>query len=119
MNFFNEIKNDLEIFDSFSKYEYFPNNFFANEIMPLTVKRTFNQAIKVLNAIIKQYVKKGNYELSYIIIEMARELNSPEEAKRIERELDKNKKKLEAKLIEHNLTLNDIKDGERRLKFLL
>ena len=119
MNFFNEIKNDLEIFDSFSKYEYFPNNFFANEIMPLTVKRTFNQAIKVLNAIIKQYVKKGNYELSYIIIEMARELNSPEEAKRIERELEKNKEKLKAKLIEHNLTLNDIKDGERRLKFLL
>ena len=34
-------------------------------------------------------------------------------------ELEKNKEKLKAKLIEHNLTLNDIKDGERRLKFLL
>lgn len=119
MNYFTEIKNDLESFDNFSKYEYFPNNYFSNVIMPLTVKRTFNQAIKVLNAIIKQYIKKGNYELSYIIIEMARELNSSEEAGRIKRELDKNKKKLEENLKEHNLTLDDIKGGENRLKFLL
>lgn len=119
MNYFSEVKNDLEVFDKFSKYEYFPNNFFSDAIMSLTVKRTFNQAVKVLNGIIKQYIKKDNYELSHIIIEMARELNSEEEKKRIERELNANEKKFKENLEKYGLTKEDIKGGENRLKFLL
>ncbi|MBD5423083.1 MAG: type II CRISPR RNA-guided endonuclease Cas9 [Mycoplasma sp.] len=103
--------------DKFSKFKYFPENFFKDEIMPLTVKRTFNQTIKVLNGILKQYSK--NYELSHIIIELARELNSKEEADKITRELNKNKKHLEERLKFHGISEEDIKKGENRLKFLL
>lgn len=116
MHFFNENEN-TQLIDEFSKYKYFPNNYFQNSSMPLTVKRTFNQTTKVLNAILKKYSK--DYELSYIIIELARELNSKEEASKIERELAKNRKKLEQRLHHYNISEDDIKGGENRLKFLL
>ncbi|MHA0315872.1 type II CRISPR RNA-guided endonuclease Cas9 [Mesomycoplasma ovipneumoniae] len=46
---------------------------FENEILPLSVKQTFEQAIAVLNKIIKKYSK--DYEISGIFIEIPREKN--------------------------------------------
>lgn len=94
--------HNLKKINSFSKVfyqkdgktvkKYFPKNIFSDEIMPLSVKRTFEQAINVLNAILKQYVYSGDYELKNITIELARELNSSEEKKKIEEANKKNEK---------------------------
>lgn len=116
MHYFNELSETRIQDDKFKKYKFFPSNFFEKEIMPSTVKRTFNQATKVLNAILKKY---ENYQLSHIIIELARELNSAKEAANIEQELNTNKKFFEKKLEEHGLNKEDLKGGTKRLKFLL
>lgn len=116
MHFFNEETN-RDWRDEFSKYKYFPNNYFENIAMPLTVKRTFNQTVKVLNAILKEYEKK--YDLTHIIIELARELNSAEEAKRIENQLSKNKREFEKILELHGLDEHDVNNGDKRLKLIL
>ena len=116
MTYFNE-NNPRTKNSKFSKYKYFPANIFENEVMPGTVKRTFNQAIKVLNAILKSK-KYQEYELSHIIIELARELNSEEEKNRITNELTSNKKYLDTMMEEHGVKQEQLK-GENRLKFLL
>lgn len=116
MNYFLESENHREKLDRFSKYKFFPENYFENQIMPSTVKRTFNQATKVLNGILKKY---QDYEISHIVIEMARELNSKEEADRITRELNKNKKFIDERMKFHGITEDQLKGGEKRLKFLL
>ena len=117
MAFFTDRHTENTNDTQFSKYKYFPENLFKNEAMSATVKRTFNQATKVLNAILKNK-KYQEYELSYIIIEMARELNSEEEKARIERELNSNKKFLDEMLKFHHVEIEQLK-GENRLKFLL
>lgn len=116
MTYFNE-NNPRTKDTKFSKYKYFPDNIFENEVMSGTVKRTFNQAIKVLNAILKSK-KYQEYELSHIIIELARELNSEEEKNRITNELTSNKKYLDTMMEEHGVKQEQLK-GENRLKFLL
>ena len=117
MAFFTDHHTENTNDTQFNKYKYFPENLFKNEVMSATVKRTFNQATKVLNAILKNK-KYQEYELSYIIIEMARELNSEEEKARIESELKRNKAFLEEMLKFHNVEIEQLK-GENRLKFLL
>lgn len=116
MHYFSENEN-TQLANEFIKYKYFPNNYFQNTSMPLAVKRTFNQTMKVLNAILKKYSK--DYELSHIIIELARDLNSEDESKKIEREIANNRKKFEQRLRHYNISEDDIKGGENRLKFLL
>ena len=116
MAYFNE-NNPRTKDTKFGKYKYFPTNIFKNEAMPGTVKRTFNQAIKVLNAILKSK-KYQEYELSHIVIELARELNSEEEKNKITRELASNKKYLDTMMEEHGVQQEQLK-GENRLKFLL
>ncbi|WP_033160006.1 type II CRISPR RNA-guided endonuclease Cas9 [Mycoplasmoides alvi] len=117
MNFFEENVNHLQK-SIFANYTYFPENYFANEIMPLTVKRAFNQTTKVLNEILRKYSKK--YELAYVMVEMARELNSKEVKEEIKNELKRNKSYLE-KQIDRHPEVNEelLKKGENRLKFLL
>ena len=116
MAYFNE-NNPRGKDTKFNKYKYFPANIFEDEIMPKTVKRTFNQAIKVLNAILKSK-KYQEYELSHIIVELARELNSEEEKNRITKELKNNKQYLDTMVKEHGIKKEQLK-GENRLKFLL
>ena len=118
MNFFQENKENNQQDKIFEKYKYFPNNYFENEIMPLTVKRTFNQTIKVLNSIL-QNKKYSKYQISHIFIELAREMNSKDEKKNIENELRQNKKYLENKIKEFGVDESRLKYGENRLKFLL
>ena len=118
MNFFQENKENNQQDKIFEKYKYFPNNYFENEIMPLTVKRTFNQTIKVLNSIL-QNKKYSKYQISHIFIELAREMNSKDEKKNIENELRQNKKYLENKIKEFGVDESRLKYGENRIKFLL
>ena len=56
---------------------YIPTNFLENEILSVNVRRTFIQAINVINKIIHRY--KNKYDLSDIVIEMAREKNSQQQ----------------------------------------
>ena len=118
MNYFQE-KLDHQISGGeFAKYKYFPNNLFENEMMSATVKRSFNQAIKVLNGIL-QNKKYRDYEISHIFVELAREMNSKDEKDKIDRELKSNKKYLEELMTFHKVTEDELKRGENRLKFLL
>lgn len=119
MNYFQE-KSDLSILDTFnfSKLKYFPENIFKDEIMSSTVKRTFNQAIKILNAILKNK-KYRNYEISHVFVELAREMNSQDEKQKIDQELRKNKKYLEEQMKRYDVSEDMLKRGENRLKFLL
>lgn len=119
MQYFSETMDKRPQKNNFEKYKFFPENYFKDEIMSLTVKRAFNQSTKVLNALIKRYTIQKKYDLSHIIIELARELNSAEEKERIDRENKNNKKFLEDKMKEFNLTEDALKKGENRLKFLL
>ncbi|MDF9627632.1 type II CRISPR RNA-guided endonuclease Cas9 [Mesomycoplasma ovipneumoniae] len=59
--------------------KYLNSFIFKDEILPPSVKQTFEQAIAVLNKIIKKYSK--DYEISGIFIEIPREKND-EEAKK-------------------------------------
>ena len=116
MGYFTQNHNNKSETSQSNKYKFFPsNNTFQNEAMSATVKRTFNQAIKVLNAILKKF---KNYHPSYIIVELARELNSAEEKNRINNELAKNEKYLFEKMEFHGVDKEQLK-GVNRLKFLL
>lgn len=120
MNYFQE-KLDHQIINGeseFKKYKYFPNNLFEKEMMSATVKRSFNQAIKVLNGIIKNK-KYRDYEISHIFVELAREMNSKEEKEKIDKELKSNKKYLSELMEFHKVTEDELKRGDNRLKFLL
>ena len=110
-----KIQNKNNQFDKCDRF--FPRNIFQNEAMPATVKRTFNQAVKVLNAIL-QNKKFHDYQLSHIIVELARELNSEKEKNRIKNELEENKKYLSEKMRFHGINDDQLK-GANRLKFLL
>ena len=114
--FFNEeIQFDNTIF---KKFKYFPENYFKDEIMPSTVKRTFNQAIKVLNSILSNK-KYKNYEISNIVIEMARDLNSEEEREKIDKEMRANANRLTKLKKYYGVTDDRLLKGENKIKFLL
>lgn len=70
------LKNSLQ--SSFEGYEYIPVGFLNEEIYNPIVRRSVNQSIRVVNAIIKKYG-----DLEAIIIEMPRETNEKEEKKKL------------------------------------
>ncbi|NLX62543.1 MAG: type II CRISPR RNA-guided endonuclease Cas9 [Tissierellia bacterium] len=78
MNILMERGLKKSIQDSFKGYKYIPEGFLDEEIYNPVVRRAANQAIKIVNAIMKKY---GDMEA--IIIEMPRETNEKEEKKRI------------------------------------
>ncbi|MBQ5492757.1 MAG: type II CRISPR RNA-guided endonuclease Cas9, partial [Mycoplasmataceae bacterium] len=82
-----ELKNTSEYFyDDLQKVRksndklkgyYIKKDFLNKEFLSVNVKRTFIQAVNVINKIVHRYKKE--YDLSDIVIEMAREKNSSEE----------------------------------------
>lgn len=73
--------------ESFKKYKYIPEGFLDEEIYNPVVRRSINQSIKLINALIKRYG-----EMEAIIIEMPRETNQLDEKKKIEKMQADNKK---------------------------
>ncbi len=109
---YNTEKNQMQILseqgilksqvDKFKQYKTIPSKELLDDIYNPVVKRSINQSVKVINAIIKKY---GDPE--EIIIEMAREKNSDEKKKqennfqkKYEQELGGIIKELESKGIE-------------------
>lgn len=78
MNFLIEKGIKKSVQDSFKDYKYIPVGFLNEEIYNPVVRRSVNQSIRVINAIIKRY---GSLEA--IVIEMPRETNEKEEKKKI------------------------------------
>lgn len=62
---------------SFDKYKYIPEGFLNDDIYNPVVRRSVNQSIKIINAIIKKYG-----DLEAIVIEMPRETNNEIEKKK-------------------------------------
>lgn len=91
----NIIKTNLISCNDFEGKKYFPNNHFKDEIMPPNVKRIFQQATNVFNSILKKYVYKNKFELDFITIELAREINSADEKKKFSKLNDENEKFLD------------------------
>ncbi len=118
MNYFQESREFRGNNSEYENLKYLPNTAFKVEAMPLTVKRTFNQAIKVLNEIL-QNKKYSEYEISHIFIELAREMNSVDEAAKIDKELKNNQNQFEKLLEFHNITKDDLNGKNKRIKFLL
>ena len=87
MNFLIDKGIVKNIQNSFEGYKYIPTGFLNKEIYNPVVKRSINQAIGVINAIIKRYG-----ELEAIIIEMPRETNEKEVKKKIA-DMQKNNEK--------------------------
>jgi len=78
--------------DNFSKYKYIPVGFLNDEIYNPVVKRSINQSIEIVNAIIKKYG-----DLEAIVIEMPRETNEEDERKKLQKiQGDNEKEKKEA-----------------------
>lgn len=98
MNFLMEkgIKKSME--NKFQGYKYIPVGFLDDEIYNPVVRRSVNQSIKIINAILKRYG-----ELEAIIIEMPREDNEKDEKKRIQ-EIQKNNE------LEKNEALNRVRN---------
>ncbi|MBQ5492750.1 MAG: type II CRISPR RNA-guided endonuclease Cas9, partial [Mycoplasmataceae bacterium] len=114
--FYNNIKKNREKNYNLNGW-YLPKNLFKDEILSVNAKRTFLQAIKVINQIIHLY--KNEYDLQDVIIEMAREKNSKEQKKFIEK-LQKDNEAFKNKCInEYKLTNKQLKNGQLFLKLLL
>lgn len=64
---------------SFEGYKYIPVGFLNDEIYNPVVRRSINQSIGIVNAILKKYG-----ELEAIIVEMPRETNEKDEKKKIQ-----------------------------------
>lgn len=73
--------------ESFGKYKYIPLGFLDEEIYNPVVRRSINQTIKIINAIIKKYG-----DLEAIVIEMPRDSNQEDEKKKLEMIQAKNEK---------------------------
>ena len=93
----NIVNTNLIENNEFKGKKYFPNNYFKDEIIPPNVKRIFQQAINVYNAILKRYVynNKNSYDLEYVTIELARELNDSNKKDRIKENQKNNEKFIE------------------------
>lgn len=103
---------ELKVYDSFVRTEmkekesdtknskYINASKFDKEILPPAVRRTLKEAIGVLNQIIKLYSRK--YDIDEIVIEMARDKNSSEEKKSIDKinKANKNTNEKIMKLVE-------------------
>lgn len=77
---------------NFSKFKYIPVGFLDDEIYNPVVKRSINQSIRIVNAILKKYG-----DLEAIVIEMPRDTNENEAKKKIQKiQGDNEKEKNEA-----------------------
>ncbi|MFA7729503.1 type II CRISPR RNA-guided endonuclease Cas9, partial [Mycoplasmopsis synoviae] len=76
--------------------KYLKDNFLKEALVPLSVKTSVLQAIKIFNQIIKNFGKK--YEISQVVIEMARELTKPNLEKLLNNATNSNIKILKEKL---------------------
>ena len=98
MNYLTDKGLIKDIQDSFEGYKYIPADFLNDKIYNPVVRRSVNQAIKIINAILKKYG-----DLEAIIIEMPRETNEQEEKQKIT-EMQRNNEK------EKNEALNRIRN---------
>lgn len=87
MNYLIEKGIKKNVQDSFEGYKYIPIGFLDEEIYNPIVRRSINQSIRIVNAIMKNHG-----DLEAIIIEMPRETNEQEEKKKIS-ELQKQNQK--------------------------
>lgn len=78
MNILTEKGIKKNIQDSFKGYKYIPVGFLNEEIYNPVVRRSVNQSIRIVNAIIKKYG-----DLEAIVIEMPRETNEKEQRKKL------------------------------------
>lgn len=62
--------------------KYLDRNYFVNSFLPPVVQKSIKNAIDVINALIKKYANQ--YLIDQIVIELARELNSNVNRRRIE-----------------------------------
>lgn len=98
MNYLTDKGLIKDIQDSFEGYKYIPADFLNDKIYNPVVRRSVNQAIKIINAILKKYG-----DLEAIIIEMPRETNEQEKKQKIT-EMQRNNEK------EKNEALNRIRN---------
>ncbi len=87
MNFLTEKGIRKNIDSKFQGYKYIPLCFLNNEIYNPVVRRSVNQSIGIINAILKKYGK-----LEAIIIEMPRETNAKDEKEKIKEIQKRNEK---------------------------
>ena len=78
MNFLTDKGLKKSIQDSFKGYKYIPVGFLNEEIYNPVVRRSVNQSIRIVNAIMKKYG-----DLEAIVIEMPRETNEIEQRKKL------------------------------------
>lgn len=78
MNILTERGVKKSIRNKFQGYKYIPSGLLNKEIYNPVVKKSVNQSIEIINAILKKYGK-----LEAIIIEMPRETNTEDEKKKI------------------------------------
>lgn len=98
------VKNTREKFrgNDYSTTKYLPHNILKDEIISPTTKRAFTQALNVINAILKK-VKKNDWEISDIIIEIPRDKNSKEERDGITNAQRKNEKFIKELIEKYNV----------------
>lgn len=75
--------------EKFKQHKYIPSSIIIEEIFNPVVRKSVNQSIRVLNALIKQYGYPED-----IVIEMAREDNEQDQKKRIQDGQARNEKEL-------------------------
>lgn len=121
MQYFSTIKNIFDKSDKFDNQQkkYISKNIFDNEIISPTARRAFIQTINVLNKIFKLYSKE--YDINNITIELAREKNSSEEAKKIQKSIKNNAQEIEEVLKWANLddSYKDKLNSKTKLKLKL
>lgn len=97
---------------------YLPKNLFKDEILSVNAKRTFIQAVNVINKIIHLY--KNKYNLQDVVIEMAREKNSQEQKNYLDALKKKNKSFKDRCIEEYGIkNLDKLYKGQLFLKILL
>ena len=107
MNILNERGIKKSIKDNFSKYKYIPVGFLDEEIYNPVVRRSINQTIKIINALVKKYG-----DLEAIIIEMPRDTNEKEQKEKLEKiQAENEKEKKQA----FNRARNEYNIGEEQL----
>ena len=105
-------KNDI---DSLNNQKYFKKGLYDDEIISPTTRRAFNQCIAIMNKILKLYA--FDFEIDNITFELARDKNSAEERKSIERSQKQNKKIIDEICSEEQINKDSLNSQQReRLK---
>lgn len=107
MQFFSKVYGPL-VNNKFANKKYIPEGIYDDEIISPTVRRAFNQNIKVMNKIIKFYMK--DYDLNNITFELARDKNSAEEREKIRKSQKENSNDVKLILEEYGNGKADLSD---------